>query len=168
MFSFLKKKITSFDVGTELLKIIGEFSKVSTKALQDLSEVTGSERLSNEILYLNIFAADVAVSLALGNSDAKEAVCEVFHKHMVQMSENYPSGTALYDQILDRLEAYDKAIRFPRKPLGEGYPIEQAVGETFAELCGMEGNALVIWQGSFIFHGTYGSVLKFVQSVRIV
>ncbi len=166
MFSFLKRKqtVTARDIGIALLPLLKESELdefISKSNLAELGEEIGHERLRNEILYLRFFALDVAVSVALGNSSAKETVRSVIHEYMRQASFH---GF----EIADRLNTYDRAVRWPRRPFESGYTMAEAIGEVFAKLCGMERDPLVVAQGALIFHETNKYALEGVKSYKVV
>ena len=162
-FSFLKRKKTARDMGIALLPVIKESELdelISNSELAELAEEIGREHLRKEILYLRLFALDIAVSEVLGNSSAKETVSAVLHEHMRQASFHS-------FEIAARLNTYNRAVRTPRSPFGSGYTMAEAIGEVFAKLCGMEKNALVANKGALIFHGSYKYASIFIKSYKV-
>ncbi len=159
-FSFLKRKKTARDMGIALLPFINESELDELISNSDLEEEISREHLRNEILYLRLFALDIAVSEVLGNSSAKETVSGVLHEYMRQASFHS-------FEIDARLNTYDRAVRTARSPFGSGDTMAEAIGEVFAKLCGMERKALVVTKGALIFHGTYKYASEFVKSYKV-
>ena len=163
MFSFLKKKATAFEVGTGLLLLAKGSEESDASLLKALPTDVDRRGVRKEILYLRVFAADFAASMALGDSREKEAVLSVYYAHFEEMARQSPSGAMHFEEVKDRLLVYTEAVNTPHQN-GPAW----TVGLAFAKLCGQEKDLDLVMKGAIQFGATFKAVSELVKSFRIV
>ena len=147
------KKVTTFDFGTALL----QFIPVPNISLPEKLTSTQRQQMDKEIVYLNIFIVDFAVSQALGDTPARNNALDIFYSKILS-SEKW-----ILEEIKYRYDKYDEAVRTPHH---DGPP--WTVGKAFSELCGYEMDLDVIMTGSILFGTGYKAVFDFAKSEKII
>lgn len=163
MFGFLrrKKKTTALDAGTALLVLAGGAEDRDLKLAKRLN--VDSRRVSSELAYLRMFAVTHAACRWLPDNRVREAVLQVYRKHIDGMAALAASPDGFREEVMNRFGIYNEAVR--GKPPDKGL---WAVGCAFVELCGLEKDAGVVDAVSNEFAGTCWAVKEVMKSIEIV
>jgi predicted HD phosphohydrolase len=186
MLSFLKRKASGAEIGLGFYDHLRKsYADGFPKARHLLRAATAidSNAVCDEWLYLQIFADDLSVYLALGKTPAKAAVLEPFWQHIetwlqaehvAALPERFavagggprfipaePSEPS-YSRLLRRVQEYSSAVTSPRE-MGPNY----AVAEVFASTCGfMEISSII--EVSAYFSSFKIQTVQFIKQFRIV
>jgi hypothetical protein len=187
MFSFLKRKASGAEIGLGFYDHLRKsYAAGFPKARHILRAATAidSNAVCDEWLYLQIFAFDFSVYLALGKTSAKAAVLESFWQHIetwleaeqvAALPERFavagggprfipaePSEPS-YSRLLRRVQEYSSAVTSPREMDETNYE----VAAVFAGTCGfMEYSSIIglsAWFSSFKIQ-----TVQFIRKFRIV
>jgi len=165
IFPFFKKKkkeVTATEMGGALSRLVtpSESSDQTTlRFLQDTDD-TIKQKVSNEMLFLQIFAIDTAVTSALGETTERDGVLNTFYDHVKKLISSI--GESPWKDLKMRVLAYEEAFNTPHHG-GAAFQ----VGKAFAKFCGYDISAVVMMAGSAEFTATVASASGLVKSFRI-
>jgi hypothetical protein len=189
MLSFLKRKQSVVEIGLEFYRHLQEgraegFSKAPDIIRASTAKID-SNAVRDEWLYLQIFAFDFSVYLALGKTPAKAAVLTPFWQHIetwlqAEHVAALPERLAFagggevprfipaepsepsYSRLLRRMQEYSSAVKSPHEK-GENY----SVAAVFANACGFMDigsiTGVSAWFSSFKIQ-----TVQFIKQFRIV
>jgi hypothetical protein len=169
MFSFLKRKIEGNEVGLGFFESVRKARLAGYPGADGLFPADakiGIEDVKGEWLYLDVFAVDHAVFLALGQSPEKSAVLTPFwgeiKKWLQQERVNarpeffsFLGGTSKaiqaensetsFERLTRRMRQYADCVLEPHR-LGENY----SIAATFTAICGSMDAATILGVSSFL------------------
>ncbi|MBU2521649.1 MAG: hypothetical protein KKD50_05415 [Proteobacteria bacterium] len=141
--------------------------------LQSLPENKKINRVSveYEIQLLKILAVGWSISFFLDESSLRKELSESFwnalHSFSQQISGISSSSTGkeidYFNILKERSDTYLKVLNL----YTDGSDPLAVIGPTFAEICGNEQDAHIIFLGSKVFNLSVGGVKKYLESVQI-
>jgi len=155
---FFKKKKSTLDIGTALVKFINPEESL----INGLNELTEDKRrkISDEIYCLYVITILIAVKETVSDIKTTASILDAFFK-AIKESREFNANEVL-DGGKNRYIAYEEAFYTPH----HNNPLV-IIGKQFSEFCDCEMDLDLITTGGIIFGATLASVSEFIQSYKI-
>ena len=157
-----KKKTTPDELAVLLMEAACQTAAPEREALARLAEFVeiDLDRLLAELMFLRVFAVELAVSVGLGHSSARGALMERFYGHWERAAQE--SETDLVEALRARLEYYGEAVG--EEAAGS---LGDSLGRAFAACFGAEAAQELALLGGRMFGAFYEEVAQALAAVEI-
>ncbi|MFQ5729710.1 MAG: hypothetical protein ACE5GN_05055 [Waddliaceae bacterium] len=146
----------------ELASTIVRFLKVTDLEKNEMG--ANNPKVFNEIMFLKVFAIDVAIYSALRDTGQREAVRDAYYAAYHAKLLEITKDPSCFGKIADRLEIYGEAIR---SSCEGGQANIENVGYAFTEFCEKE-SLVTAARGTVIFGCLCKAAKDFINSFNII
>ena len=153
-----KKKLIPTDVALSLLSFSADFVRdamVDIEAQRRGEQQSGAGRMTNELMYLSLFALDYHISNHAASQQTVEGIREALYYHWRQGLGHDAAAQIMWEDAKQRLREYARIVNDAQSDEAEKV---LALGTKLSEFCGCPGYSRLVILAPFLFRAALDAV----------